>query len=502
MTEQFSLIIIGGGIAGLAVGCYARMNGYKTILIEQNERTGGLCVNWHRGRYSVNGSMQWLVGTANGNYFHEFWRELGVLERATFYNHDQYMVIENIEDGKDFILYTNVDQLEEYLLALAPEDKEHILDLTRTIRVFSEHPLPGEKPVALMGMWDMLTFFFEEFPLIREMFRWREVTIEQFAERFTNPINRKGLQYFTEKEMSVVALFLNLAWLNQENAGYLLGGSDAFSKKMDDRYRELGGTVLLESKVEQILVEANHATGVRLINGQIIKGDRVISCADGYTTLFQMLDGKYITEEIKTYFEEAPRFPPILYANFGIAYPFADLQPTVVGHFFKASQPFQVGGMTYDIIPFHPINYDPYLAPKGSTLVTCMMNTDYDYWEALSQNSEAYQQEKERVLDALQANIEDRFPEVKGKIEMRDLATPHTYYRYTGNWKGSYEGWLLTPKSMLKNLPTKLKGLDGFFMAGQWVHTGGGLPGVVLSARQLVQLLCHEDDKKFESFCK
>jgi thioredoxin reductase len=31
MGEKKSIIIIGAGIAGLSAGCYARMNGYKTV---------------------------------------------------------------------------------------------------------------------------------------------------------------------------------------------------------------------------------------------------------------------------------------------------------------------------------------------------------------------------------------------------------------------------------------------------------------------------------------
>jgi glycerol-3-phosphate dehydrogenase len=35
------LIIIGGGIAGLATGCYARMNGYDVEVFEMHNLPGG-----------------------------------------------------------------------------------------------------------------------------------------------------------------------------------------------------------------------------------------------------------------------------------------------------------------------------------------------------------------------------------------------------------------------------------------------------------------------------
>ena len=39
MTDK-SVIIIGAGIAGLAAGCYARMNGYRTRIFELHDLPG------------------------------------------------------------------------------------------------------------------------------------------------------------------------------------------------------------------------------------------------------------------------------------------------------------------------------------------------------------------------------------------------------------------------------------------------------------------------------
>jgi len=36
-----SVVIIGGGIAGLAAGCYARMNGFRARIFELHDRPGG-----------------------------------------------------------------------------------------------------------------------------------------------------------------------------------------------------------------------------------------------------------------------------------------------------------------------------------------------------------------------------------------------------------------------------------------------------------------------------
>ena len=71
--------------------------------------------------------------------------------------------------------------------------------------------------------------------------------------------------------------------------------------------------------------------------------------------------------------------------------------------------------------------------------------------------------------------------------------------RYTGNWRASFEGWLPTPAYLTKGLPRRLPGLDDFYMAGQWVQPGGGLPTGVMTAREVQQLICKRDGVRFHT---
>ncbi|MDD5219211.1 MAG: NAD(P)/FAD-dependent oxidoreductase, partial [Candidatus Bipolaricaulis sp.] len=82
---------------------------------------------------------------------------------------------------------------------------------------------------------------------------------------------------------------------------------------------------------------------------------------------------------------------------------------------------------------------------------------------------------------------------------MMDIATPITWERYTGNWRGSYEGWLMTGTSFWSEMKKTLPGLKDFRMIGQWVAPGGGLPPAVSTARDAIQVLCKEDGKRFVS---
>jgi phytoene dehydrogenase-like protein len=80
---------------------------------------------------------------------------------------------------------------------------------------------------------------------------------------------------------------------------------------------------------------------------------------------------------------------------------------------------------------------------------------------------------------------------------MTDVATPITFERYTGNWKGSFEGFLATPENAMLRMRNTLPGLENFYMAGQWVMPGGGLPTAVQSGRETLKQICKQGGKKF-----
>jgi len=89
--------------------------------------------------------------------------------------------------------------------------------------------------------------------------------------------------------------------------------------------------------------------------------------------------------------------------------------------------------------------------------------------------------------------LEQRFPGISSHVEMRDVATPLTFERYTSNREGAIIGWDVTTKTAFKRIPKTLPGLRNFWMAGQWVELGGGIPMVALSGRNVIQLIAKAD---------
>ena len=108
------------------------------------------------------------------------------------------------------------------------------------------------------------------------------------------------------------------------------------------------------------------------------------------------------------------------------------------------------------------------------------------------------QQIAEQVIDRL----EKRWPGFAEQVEVIDVATPVTWERFTGNWKASFEGWMLNKQTIRyafgKGLKKTLPGLDNFYMIGQWTQPGGGLPPAATMGRDIIKRLCKRDRKKFQ----
>jgi phytoene dehydrogenase-like protein len=84
------------------------------------------------------------------------------------------------------------------------------------------------------------------------------------------------------------------------------------------------------------------------------------------------------------------------------------------------------------------------------------------------------------------------------RIEVTDVPTPMTYKRYTGNWKGSPDGWYLTTQNINSMEPIRtIPGLEGIYMAGQWTSPFTGTVIAALSGRQVIQVMCRKEGKKF-----
>jgi len=488
--------IIGAGIAGLSAGCYLQMNGYDTEIFELHKVPGGLCTAWKRKDFTFDTCVHWLVGSNPSDPFYSLWSELVDMKTLRFVNHDEYI---RVEDGKGGCIrvFADVDRMEKEMTEKAPEDAKAIHEFAKAVRKFTGFQMPVEKAPETFSLRDGLGLAFRMLPYYPAMRKWIGISAREYAARCQNPLLRKTFELMFMPEMSVFFLIMTMAWFHRKSAGYPVGGSLPFARRIEKRYLDLGGRIHYGARVEKIIVENDSAAGLLLDNGKIRKADEVISAADGHATVFEMLGGKYADNGLRRSFESMKPFPSYLQVSLGAGRTFEGSPKSL---YFPLEERLRVDPETEkDTIGVNIYHDDPTLAPRGKTVLTVLLTTgNHVYWTDLRKKNPAqYKAEKDRIGRAVIGALERRFGDFASRVEEMDVSTPATVIRYTNNWKGSFEGWLMTPEVGFRQLKMSLKGLSHFHMIGQWISPGGGLPSGILTGRNVAQILCKKDGKPF-----
>jgi phytoene dehydrogenase-like protein len=494
MPEK-SVVIVGAGIAGLSAGCYARMNGYRTTIVEMHDKPGGLMTGWKRKGYTIDGCIHWLVGSQKLG-FNRMWQELGMVQGREFVNADEFHRVE-WPDGRTFVLYCDPDRLQQHITELSPEDAAAAKDLCDCIRAAVKADGPLGKPAELQNAFDKLRAGLTVMPRYLPLGKWFRYSSAEYVTRFKSDLVRAGLTLAWPDEFPLLFLAMTLGWMAQKAAGYPVGGSLGLADALAKRYAGLGGETRYKTRATGIIVENDRALGVRLADGIELRADHCIWAADSHTALFELLDHKYMGEKVRWPFDNLKPFPALCFVGLGVRRKFDDVPMSVSGLQLVLPQPVEVAGRKTESVGLHIFNQDPTLAPPGCTAVTSMIESDLEWWRKLAPDRPRYEAEKAKVADMVVAALERRFPGSAALVEMRDVATPVTFVRYTGNWQASFEGWLVGAKTWNVTVPKSLPGLDGFWMCGHWMMPGGGLPPSAQSGRDVIQLICACDKHRF-----
>lgn len=495
------IAVIGAGIAGLSAGCYARMNGFDVEIFEKHTVPGGLCTSWKRGDYIFDGCIHWLTGSAEDGSFFKFWNELGALKGKTIIDHDEFFRKEFL-DGTVVRFFTDADKLENHLLMISPPDEKLIRKFCDAVRKLSGLRMSMDKPFGMMGFFDVVKMIISMMPYGKVMKFANDTTVAGFAQQFSSPYLRESFQEMLHDDtMSMAAVLFTFAGLHNGSSGYPIGGSLEFAKGIERRLQELGGKVRYNSPVAEIKIGNGRAIGVVMENGEEVTVDYVISAMDLYTALEKLLSGRMKGSPYEYYFANEKPFPSCVQVSLGVDMDFSG-EPDYLTLSIPAEKPIMVGGREFQTIEFKHYAFDPTLSPEGKTVVEVIyMSDNFEYWDRLRSDPEAYKKEKERILSVTLDALEKRFPGIQNKVEQSDVATPMTYIRYTNNWKGSFMTWLTTPDNYkeLRKIPYQLPDVDNLYFSGMWIMAPGGLPTGVKTSRDILQLICKKEDRQFST---
>jgi len=490
------VIIIGAGIAGLSAGSYLQMSGYDTEIFELHNTPGGLCTAWKRKGYTFDGSIHSIGGLNPKFKLYHYWNELIDMKKLKFFYYDTLGTVED-ENEKIATIFTDPDKLEKELISIAPEDVGFIHSFIKAIKKLANFDLIPSKPLEL---WNPLDYYLNQFkvaPVLYYLIKWRK-SLKDMTKGCKSTKLKRALNMDFFSRFPALFLLISLGSLHNKNSGYPIGGSLPLARLLEKKYLELGGKIHYESKVIKINIKDDQATGITLENGESHKDtDIVISAADGHYTIFEMLGGKYIDEKITKLYNEHPRWPSMVLVSLGISRTFEN-EPTSIGIHTKKAFVVDNKSKLYEI-PFTIYNFDPTLAPKGKTCIRVMLKTDnYQYWNDLRKNNiKEYNQEKDRISKEVIKILDKRFGNIISNVDVVDVATPATFQRYTNNWSGSTQGWNWLPSMIPEFIKKELPGLRNFYLIGQWVVPGGGVSSAFITGRDVTQVICKKDKKKF-----
>lgn len=486
--------IVGAGIAGLAAGVWARQSGFNVTIYESHTIPGGASTSWSRKGYLFEGGMHWLTGSTPGTGLGELWREVGALDEGVrIHNRDPFFAYEF--EGRTAYLYRDPERLRAHLTELAPEDTAEIKTLCRDIAKFSRMDMPimdikGVKAAhpAKMNPFAML-------PLLPGMVRmpfYSKQYVSEYVQRFKSPLMRRLLSSVVGDDQGAVALTFTLGTLAAGDGGYPEGGSLAMARRMAERFEALGGTIRYRTPVERVVVEDGVATGV-MVDGAGVVADAVIVTQDALVAADALFDPPLDEPWVRTMREET-RPMMTMFVSLGVKADLSDL-PETVG--FALDEPLEVANQRYNELSFN--NYATYegYAPEGCTALTMLLSGDsYDWWAARRTDG-TYAEEKRALAEAVIALLEQKYPQIAGKVDVWDVATPLTYERYLHSYKGSWMSGMEANAGMVQR-PAKPEGIAHVYLAGQRMMPPGGLPAAIETARTAVQHLCKDEDVVFQ----
>jgi phytoene dehydrogenase-like protein len=488
--HETRLLIIGAGVAGLTAGCYAARSGYRTTILEMGQTPGGLCTSWRRKGYLFDGSVAGLAGTSPEAPIHRLWRDIGVSDYCPLYDPVDFGTVV-APDGRAVTVFTDIDRLEAHLRENFPRDAAAVGEFARALRACLHLDIPFRIEAGLAGIVAGARTGAASLRSLPALLKYGRLTLRRFNSRLQDPFCRQvfeNLVHFGGQDVPLLTVLLPLAYAHRRMTGIPRDGWLAFGRAVERRFLELGGAIRYGAGVEHLETGGGAVRGVRLAGGETVVADRVLSAADGRFTRTVLLG-----EDDDARFDPRRVSDQPVQVNLGVA---EDWSASGALTYLLPDTP-AAGGRPQHRVTVHNKHYDPEAAPPGKSALTVFLESDYFFWKPLAADRPAYEAEKRRCAELVIEAVGRHRPGFAETVEVVDVSTPLTRERYTGNWLGAMQAFRPDAgivKALLRGAPSYDEpGLTGFYAAGQWVESWGGITTAAQSGRNAVRALCKND---------
>ncbi len=115
--------------------------------------------------------------------------------------------------------------------------------------------------------------------------------------------------------------------------------------------------------------------------------------------------------------------------------------------------------------------------PPGRSIIEIAILGIGKHWCGLAKDE--YKKKKAKMTEMLIDRFSEIIPDIRERIEVIEVGTPHTMERYTGNPGGAVYGYASTPTGHSIFRPNADTPIPGLYLASAWTFPGPGFGGTL-----------------------
>jgi diapolycopene oxygenase len=299
-TGERGVVVIGGGLGGLAAACTLAARGHRVTLCERNDWLGGKAAVLEEGgfRFDMGPTILTIPGVLE-----RIFAEAGLRleDRVELVRLDpQWRSF--FDDGSTLDLVEDVSDMSESLDRHAPGVEagagyRRFMDLARRLHKLSDDYFFWRSVGGLKDMFDPRRTV--AISVLKEVLGMRPGhsvagTVRAFVR---DPRAAQMLDHFTQYVGSAPdaspAVLCGIAHMqSRDGVWYPVGGTAAVPRALARLAGELGVEILEGASVERIVVERGRVRGVSLEGGRSLAADAVVCNADSVRAHRELLDDR------------------------------------------------------------------------------------------------------------------------------------------------------------------------------------------------------------------
>lgn len=525
--QTYDVIIIGAGHNGLVCAAYLLKAGYSVLLLEKRPVPGGAAT-----------TEEVMPDRAPGFKFnlcaidHEFIHLGPVVEELELTKYGlEYLFCDPVvfcphPDGKYFLAHRSVEKTCAEIARYSDRDAKKYAEFTdlwlRTISAMTPmFNAPPKSVVDILGNYDLkkLKDFFsivgssnKALDFVRTMLTSAEDILNEWfdTEIVKAPLARLAAELSappSQKNLAIGVMMMSMR--HHPGMARPKGGTGALVEALVKRVKSLGGEILTDQPVKQVLVDDGRAVGVRLDNGTEYRATRgVISNIDAKRLFLHLVDETDVNKADPELRDRLDRRivnnnETILKIDLAMSEPlkfeqYQHQDEFLIGSILIADSVKHVEiahtdsaiGRIPDADPsmyiVQPTMLDPTMAPDGKHTLWIEFFAPYQIEgaEGTGLNGTGWTDDiKNRVADRVIDKLADYAPNVKKATIARRVESPAELSERLGALKGNYYHIDMTLDQMvffrpLPELANYKTPIEGLFLTGAGTHPGGSISGM------------------------